>query len=317
MLQRLRPSLTESEREFLGPVQREEMLLQLDQATTMHRLRATISDRLALLGDARPGVGVRRDGLPDILWCRVPGGEVLLQSDSDIISAEGGTARGVEFPVQPFWIARYPVTWAQYRAFLEAPDGYDRRQWWRGLAYGMIRPGRQFRQRDNHPAENVSWYDAVAFCRWLTTRLGYEVRLPLEWEWQQAATGGDPANTYPWGPRWDHSRVNTSESALDRSTAVGAYPRGASPVGALDMGGNVWEWCANEYERPQRTGLSGTAYRALRGGSWFSTQDEAQTAYRYSSLPFNRYYNFGFRLASSEVGVGALPSSVVRIGADD
>ena len=61
-------------------------------------------------------------------------------------------------------------------------------------------------KQDNHPAENVSWYDAVAYCRWLSKRLGYEIQLPTEWEWQQAATGGDPTNQYPWGPDWDSKR---------------------------------------------------------------------------------------------------------------
>jgi formylglycine-generating enzyme required for sulfatase activity len=117
----------------------------------------------------------------------VPEGEITLEDNA-------GT-----FIVQPFEISKYPVTWVQYRSFLQATDGYRNTHWWQGFAERYERPGEQYHQQDNQPAENVSWYDAVAFCRWLSTRLGYEVRLPTEWEWQQAATGGNPASEYPWG----------------------------------------------------------------------------------------------------------------------
>ena len=180
------------------------------------------------------------------------------------------------FRVDPFYIAKYPVTWIQYRSFLEAEDGYRKKGWWKGLAKREDQPGEQFRKLDNHPAENVSWYDAVAFCRWLTEKLGYEVRLPTEWEWQQAATGGDPANEYPWGPEWDSNKANTLESGLSRTTAVGMYPQGAiQPVRALDMSGNVREWCLNEYENPKRVEVSGEQSRAVRGGSWAATGQRA------------------------------------------
>jgi formylglycine-generating enzyme required for sulfatase activity len=146
---------------------------------------------------------------------------------------------------------------------------------------------------------NVSWHDATAFCAWLTARLGYEIRLPTEWEWQQAATGGDPANQYPWGPEWDSDRANTAESGLSSTTAVGIYPHGASPVGALDMSGNVWEWCLNEYVNPRRVDVSGWASRAVRGGSFNYRQDFARSAYRFHFYPDLRYDCMGFRVVCS------------------
>jgi hypothetical protein len=208
---------TPLEQRFLGPTNPERMFAELDDPATSHEQRAQIGVRLALLGDPRPGIRLREDGLPDIVWCEVPGdGNITLEDDA-------GT-----FLVEPFYIAKSPITWAQYRAFLEAKDGYHNPEWWQGLWVDDLpkKLGRQFRPYDNHPAENVCWLEAVAFCRWLSARLGYEVRLPTEWEWQQAATGGNSANVYPWGPRWDANCANTFESDLQRSVAVGMYPRG-------------------------------------------------------------------------------------------
>ncbi|HRD67024.1 MAG TPA: SUMF1/EgtB/PvdO family nonheme iron enzyme [Candidatus Competibacter sp.] len=287
---KLKPTdFTALERDFLGPLDRDRMLAALDEPATTHEERAIIGVRLALLGDPRPGVGLRADGLPDIVWCPVPGGEVTLEEDA-------GT-----FAVEPFQIAKYPVTYRQYRAFLDAEDGYHNPEWWRGLWVDQPpeKPGRQFNRRDNHPAENLAWLEAVPFCRWLSARLGYEVRLPTECEWQQAATGGDPANVYPWGPEWDGNRANTYESELGRTTAVGMYPQGASPAGALDLSGNVWEWCLNEYDRPGNANPAGDARRVVRGGAWSSDQASARAACRDFGAPVIRSGSIGFRLACS------------------
>jgi hypothetical protein len=262
------------------------MLAELGDRAAGHERRAIIGVRLSLLGDPRPGVGLRADGLPDILWCKIPGGEITLEE-------EAGT-----FAVEPFYIAKYPVTYVQYRAFLEADDGFSNSTWWQGLTIGKAdKPGRQFNRRDNHPAENLAWVEAVTFCHWLSERLGYEIRLPTEWEWQQAATGGDPEREYPWPGGWDSRRANTYESELGRSTAVGMYPQGASLTGALDMAGNLWELCRNEYENTGRTDLDGEACRVVRGGSWNNDQANARAAYRNNIHPDNRNNNVGFRLS--------------------
>jgi hypothetical protein len=285
MIDRLGPELSEVERRFVGLVGDNDLLNELNDIATRHHRRAQIGDRLARDGDDRPGVGLGNDGLPDIVWCDVPGGSISLEGCAD------------PYHVEPFQISKYPITWAHYSAFLQAPDGFQNPHWSAGLAVHEDHAGGRRRLLDNHPAENVSWFDAVTFCRWLSRRLGYEVRLPTEWEWQQAATGGDPAKTYPWGAEWDPRRANTLDSNLQRTTAVGMYPHGASSVGALDMCGNVYEWCVNEHENPQHVGLRGAAVRAVRGGSWQWEYTHAGATVRGPDHPDIRIPDHGFRVA--------------------
>ena len=199
------------------------------------------------------------------------------------------------FLVKRFFIARYPLTWWQYQAFLEDPEGYVDWRWWRGLQREDA-PGEQYWPIGNRPAENVSWYDAVAYCRWASARLGHHVRLPGETEWQQAATGGKPANTHPWGPDWRAGCANTWESRLGRSIAVGMYTAGASVHRVHDLAGNVFEWCLNEYDAPRRAKVGGSARRVVRGGSWTSEPDLARCAFRGDNVPGYRHDRLGLRL---------------------
>jgi hypothetical protein len=233
MLERLglqEDQLSDAEQSFLGPINIEAMLLELDDPSTPHERRATVGVRLSLLGDPRRGAGLRPDGLPDIAWCEVPGGEISLEVErTGMLSRWLGSSGSKVYQVEPFYIAKYPVTYAQFQAFSKSEDIFKDPAWWEGLLFQVDEPGRQFNQRDNHPAENVCWLEAVAFCRWLSSGLGFEIRLPTEQEWQIAATGGIPENEYPWGSKWLPLRANTYESELNRSTAVGLYPQGASP----------------------------------------------------------------------------------------
>jgi formylglycine-generating enzyme required for sulfatase activity len=150
----------------------------------------------------------------------------------------------------------------------------------------------------NHPVVGINWYEAVAYCRWLTEKLcalgtlgkDEAVRLPTEREWQRAAQGDD-GREYPWG-EWAEGHANTRESGIGQPSAVGLFPEGASPCGALDMAGNVWEWCADWYDEDRDT-------KVLRGGSWNDFQWFARCAYhRVSLTPRSRYIEIvGFRCA--------------------
>jgi hypothetical protein len=260
---------------------------QLHQDELSHKQRALIGWKLASFGDLRPGVGLRADGLPDIKWIEIPPGKIKLE-DVDHV-----------FEVKPFRLAKYPVTNVQFDAFVKAEDGYRQKTWWEGVKPNDEPASSSWREA-NCPRETVSWYEAVAFCRWLSHRTGSRIRLPTEWEWQQAATGGDPTYEDPWGKEWDTTRCNSTKSRLNRTTAVVIYPSGATQQGVLDMAGNVWEWCLNTYEdpeKPESVGLGSSSQRVIRGGSWVSRPVHLRSSYRTDRSPTYRDDYIGFRLA--------------------
>lgn len=266
--------------DFLTP-EADWLLAELLCCTTDHARREAIGMRLSAIGDPRPGVGVI-DGVPDILWCAVPAGEVDIEGHG-------------RFQVQPFRIAAYPVTYTQYRAFLDADDGYCSDQWWEDLRKDK-KPGQRLRPFSSYPADSVSWWDATAYCRWLSHRLGLKVRLPDEWEWQWAAQSARRSFTYPWGHEWREGVANTSEAGIGRTTAVGMYLNGRSKQGAYDLGGNVWEWCRNEYDVPKKIKPQSDECRVVRGGSWIDAMDGARVAFRKFFQPDLRFGDYGFRL---------------------
>jgi len=227
--------------------------------------------------------------LPLLEWCEVPAGTV--------------TVEGKVYRVAPFLMSKYPVTDAQFQPFIEALDGFYSDACWSGLPPEVrpTEPGVQRWPLPDHPREHVSWYDALAFCRWLSRRTGLPIRLPTEQEWQRAAQGDD-GRVFPWGNYYDDtSRCNTRETGLARTTPVGQFPKGVGAYGVHDLAGNVWEWCLNEYENPSRIAVGGTKARVLRGGSWFSIHDAAQNTVRYFALPHTRDFDVGFRLVCSAV----------------
>ena len=305
-------ALSEAEREFLGPIDPAIMATELDRRDISHERRALIGDRLALFGDPREGVALRADGLPDIAWCRIDGGEVTIEIREDPNDPNSEVIDRLNRTVGPFRMARYPVTIAQFQAFLDEchrdgewhlPPGFPIDL---PASYPPPKPRGRF---GNHPMDSINWFDASAFCHWLGARLGFEVRLPTEFEWQLAATNGDAAFTYPWGADWNPGaepwRANTFESDLGRSTAVGLYVEGASRTDVLDMAGTIWEWCVNLFEEPDMTEFSTSRNpRVLRGGSWGNLQDFARSASRNRSGPGSRYDDLGFRVVCSSPSSG-------------
>jgi formylglycine-generating enzyme required for sulfatase activity len=299
--------MNQFEKAILLPLCVNEMMQTLEMSRTKHQLRAAIGRHLAITGDPRPGVGLRSDGAPEIAWCCIEGGKIHLTGKyrwgyfGQLLRLKPRS-----FPVHSFLITKYPITWAQYRVFLDSSDGYGNDSWWVNLNR-EIAPAYCQNHYHNHPATNVSWYDAIAYSRWLSARLGYHVRLPTEEEWQQAA-GGTARNIYPWGNSWDSSRANTNQSLLNHSTAVGMYPHGVSSQGVFDLVGNVWEWCINKFEKPEDISIVGNFPRSIRGGSWGLNHCWARTNVRNGAYPEIRSKYIGFRLCSTTLSLVHRPN---------
>ncbi len=258
--------------------------------------RAAAGDDLAKIGDPRPGV--TDFNFTDGYWCEVP-------DDGQWIYGDAGHT-----PLPGFYIAKYPITYAQFQAFIDDPNGYRNPDWWDGLHADAFKqqkagPGDQKWKIANRPAERVSWYDVMAFCAWLSAKLGYEVRLPTEIEWEKAARGTD-GREYPYPGKFDPAKGNTSETQIGQTSAVGIFPDGASPYSALDMSGNVLEWTLTEYSTEDSTNVRSDALPVVRGGSWNHNQSGARAAFRYDFDPDPRLSSIGFRLVGVEV-VGVRP----------
>jgi len=162
-----------------------------------------------------------------MVW--VPAGPFLMGSPAGTGNADESPRRSIR--LDGYWIYRHPVTVARYRAFCEAT----------GRTQPKLPGGSD---GDDHPVFNVTWHDAAAYAAWAGAAL------PTEAQWEKAARGGD-GRRYPWGDAWDPDRCVSDErthGALRYGTRpVGSCPGGASPCGALDMAGQVWEWTADWY----------------------------------------------------------------------
>ncbi len=256
--------------------------------------RASCGRVLGLLGDLRAGVGLGSDGLPDIVWCDVPAGKFLYGDDKQ-----------EQVVTQGFKLAKYVITYQQFQAFVVSGE-YDRSEWWQGFPskYQREELAAQNNPYDNHPRDRVSWYQAVAFTRWLTMKYqeagvmgaDVEIRLPTEQEWEYAARGTD-GREYPYEGEFDPAKGNTRETGIGQTSAAGMFPDGASPFGVLDMSGNVWEWCLNDYRNPEVVdGYGNGEPKLVRGGSFYLNLNFARASARDDLAPVYGFANDGFRV---------------------
>jgi len=318
-----------------------------DRDSTKPAWRARAGDTLSALGDPRfaeyrfasplpqgegEGVRVVLPATPTLGFIRIPKGKFLMGSSEDDKYAvhDEKPQHELDLPYD-YWIGKYPVTVAQWRAFAEA-SGYQE-----------FDPA-ALRDPDNHPVRWLRWRDALAYCAWLDGVLKeqasriepqegeerafwqalaageYRVTLPSEAEWEKAARGpltsagreesrGVGGRVYPWDDKFDPNKANTSETGIGDTTAVGAFPLGASPYGCLDLSGNVWEWTRTIWRASfgypyhfddGREDLSQReAPRVLRGGSFVDIAVRARCAFRNGLIPGHRLGGSGFRVVVS------------------
>jgi formylglycine-generating enzyme required for sulfatase activity len=152
------------------------------------------------------------------------------------------------------------------------------------------------------PVVGICWYEARAYCAWLSAQSGQLWRLPSEAEWEAAARGRD-GRRYAWGDDFDPVRCNTFESHVRGTTPIGVFPGGDSAEGLVDLSGNVWEWTSSAYHPypyaadSLREDLQATdTRRVVRGGSWLNYRGLARCAYRLHLGPGARDLNLGLRL---------------------
>ena len=234
------------------------------------------------------------DDILNFAWRPVSSGEVEINGRSLSVG-------------RPFKMAQYPISNTHFEVFVNDEEhGYYNPIWWNfsDAAWRWrdlyLEPEFVWRIPGDYPRA-INWYEAMAFCRWLTARLHRQhkpveapevnITLPTEAQWQWAAQG-DGGYRWPWGNEFDSSRCNTSENQRGQRTPVDFYRRGASFFGVMDMSGNAPEWCLNPFDDPQSTILEGDVERAIRGGNAFADQNTATTSARQSAHPENRHAGF-------------------------
>jgi formylglycine-generating enzyme required for sulfatase activity len=216
-----------------------------------------------------------------------------------------------EMPQESYerWRKRFSMSESELQAHLRElyPGGLLREpMYWRDPAYN----------NPSQPVVGVSWFEARAYCNWLSAQTGRPYRLPNEVEWEAAARGRD-GRLFAYGDAFDALGGNTVKTRYKRTTPVGVFPEWDTPEGVSDLAGNVSQWTISLFGPGVRLEEAKFAYpyraedgrqdlaagpdirRVLRGGAWHDDQVYARAAFRAANHPDLRYDEFGFRLASS------------------
>lgn len=231
--------------------------------------------------------------LPMLDWIRIPEGQVRV----------GGDSAGERHSIPSFQISKYPVTNHQYQVFLDDVKGYANPDWWNfspaAAEWRTNNPkpkGSTFKG-DERPTEMVSWFDALAFCKWLSARSGEKITLPTIAQ-RLRTIQEDDERLYPWGDEFDPARCNTREANIKMTTVVNRYPQGATRLGVFDLVGNVWEWCLNGRDEAGKDPEQATNddKRIVHGGSFVSPYERSQATFLYFIMPATTFASIGFRI---------------------
>lgn len=195
-------------------------------------------------------------------------------------------------------MSKFPVTNIQFRAFID-DGGYQEESWWEDIPAPDNKPHHQSSE-GNRPVEGIGYYDAIAFCNWLSSQTGDDIRLPTEKQWEKAARGTD-GRYYSWGNEYISNYANVNEvlykergDLLGRTSAVGIFPQAESPFHVLDMNGNVGEWCIRDNnEASIFSSVPSMDIGVTRGGSWLDDPETCRSTFRSILFTDFRHINQG------------------------
>jgi len=284
----------------------------------------------------------KNDFQPDQSWVYIEPGEFTMGDDEGRYDKPAHPVR----ITQDFWMGRYTVTNREYRKFMD-DRGYQKRRFWSNEGWAWLqlkdekfdqwyadakekyqdlyfanakwyKPGAQPTfwddadfNADDQPVVGISWFEASAYCKWLSESMSQTsgadllVFLPSEAQWEWAARGS-VNRKYPWGAEFPTEEFANFDGDLGKTSPVGSHAKGATPTGLDDMAGNVWEWCRDNWSsdiyKQRKDGVpdpvndqGDAAEQVLRGGAWLNVADFLRASVRSWNLVWRRNFDIGFR----------------------
>ncbi|MBN1250987.1 MAG: formylglycine-generating enzyme family protein [Bacteroidales bacterium] len=277
-----------------------------------------------------------------------------INAQAQMVLVEGGTFKmgrdtkkdiveGAEFKnelprhdvtLNSFMIGKYEVTVKEYKEFVKAtgkkmpssPDSAWFAEHPDTKLYYPLSKSQWWGWKDYYPMHNVTWYDAVEYCNWLSEKNGLEkcykiagenttcdfskngYRLPTEAEWEFAARGGNKSKGYNYSGSNNLDDVAWYDETTGLKGPMKVGTKKPNELGIYDMSGNVWEWCNDYYSgsyysispKDNPKGAGQNIHRVIRGGSWHYRSQLARIADRDGPYPHFTNYNYGFRLAKNK-----------------